>query len=422
MEEERQIDRQSARESRFAHALARTARAAREIALLLIHRFREDRCLDTAGSLTFTTLLAIVPLLTVVLAISSAFPVFDKAVQVLQIHITENWLPNGTGVAAIGTQIRAFADTASRLAAVGLDFLAVTALMLMLTIDEALNRVFRVRRRRSLVRRLVMYWSVLTLGPVLIGASLGFSTLVLGRSLGWLDATAEARTWIERMPLLFTWAAFTMLYTLVPYRRIDLRHALAGGWVAGVLFELAKHGFSLYIAKFPTYSLIYGAFAALPVFLVWLYLSWLVVLVGAVLTATWPEFGRTLDRPPPIAGRELPDVLRVLAHLARVQEGGGSIELDRLASGAGLGSQRCEDLLERCAALGWTAKSRNDGWLLARRADSIRVADVYRSFVFDAQALTATGLPGDLGQTLVVHDRSLDVLLSLSVEELRASL
>ncbi len=251
-----------------------------EFFIAVVRRFYEDRGAQVAGSLTFTTLLAIVPLLTVALALATAFPVFDQAIGTLQAFLFENFLPDAAGLQAISEQILAFSEEAGRLTAIGLIFLLVTAVMLMLTIDDALNRIYRVRRRRPLGQQVIMYWSVLTLWPVLIGTSLSTTSLLIG----------ETSALVRLIPFVFTWAALTVLYILVPYRHVLFRHAAAGALLAGVAFEVAKRAFAVYLQNFPTYTLIYGAFATLPIFLVWVYLSWLVVIAGAVLTAMLPGY------------------------------------------------------------------------------------------------------------------------------------
>jgi membrane protein len=187
-------------------------------------------------------------------------------------------------------QIAEFAERAGALTSVGLAFILVTAVMLMHTVEEALNRIFRVQRRRHLARRLFVYVAVLTLGPALIGASLYLTSTLVVNSLGYLDLDEYRRTVVSLLAFAFTCLALTLVYLVVPYRDVALRHAAVGGLVAGVLFELAKRGFGLYVAKFPTYTLIYGAFAIIPLFLLWLYLSWAVVLLGATLTAALPAW------------------------------------------------------------------------------------------------------------------------------------
>jgi len=388
----------------------RIAQRLLEFFLALVRRLYEDRGLQTAGSLTYTTLLALVPLITVALSLSSAFPAFDQAIDALGRFVAGQLLPEGS--ARVTREFGAFAESAARVTTVGLVFLAFVALMVMLTIDAVLNRIFRVQRRRPLGQRLIVYWAVLTLGPVLIGTSLSITSFLVGSSLGMLDLGEFAKTALGLLPFLFTCAALTMLYLVVPFRRIELRHALAGGIVAGVIFEIAKRGFALFVANFPTYTLVYGAFAAFPIFLIWLYLSWVVVLFGATLTAMLPawraEHALRTDAP----GRELFDALAVLRVLARAH---GALGVSPIAAQAGLTPERCERVLERCATLGWTARTEKESWLLARDAGAIRVADVVGAFAIDAAALRAQASPA-----LAEHFERAGASLSMTLQDIAA--
>jgi membrane protein len=374
-------------------------RGAAEFLIAVARRFYEDRGAQIAGSLSFTTLLSIVPLLTVALALSTAFPVFDDAITTLQLFLFENFLPDAEGLATISEQILSFSEQAGRLTAIGLIFLLLTAVMLMLTIDDALNRIFRVRRRRPLAQQIIMYWSVLTLWPVLIGASLSLTSYLVGNTSALL----------RLIPFLFTWAALTVLYILVPYRRVDVQHAAAGALLAGIAFEAAKRTFALYLSNFPTYTLIYGAFATLPIFLVWMYVSWLVVLAGAIFTAMLPGYSVITSERKRAPGRELTEVLDMLGVLARAQDGGYVLPLTRIAAQAGVMAYRCELLLERCAELGWVAKTEKDGWVLARDAGTIRLADIYRAFVLD---------PDQTGERLAEHWKHVDASLGASLRQI----
>lgn len=355
--------------------------------LAVARRFSEERCIQTAGSLTFTTLLSLVPLATVALALATAFPVFDEVIAALQTFMLENFLPDARGMDTILEQIQVFTSNAGRLTAIGLGFFAVTAVMLMLTIDEAMNRIFRVHRQRGIIHRAIVYWAVLTLGPLLIGGSLSATSFAIGESLGLLHLDVLADAILRVLPFLFTCAALTLLYAVVPNRRVEWRHALLGGLVAGIVFELAKRAFAFWLAGVPAYTLIYGAFATIPIFLIWLYVSWLVVLGGATFTAIIPGYrgvSAERDRSP---GRDLAEALAVFEVLVRAQLEGRVVALTRIAAQVRLLPYRVERILERAARLGWTARTEKEGWVLARDAASIKVADLYRAFVFDAEAV-----------------------------------
>jgi membrane protein len=372
-------------------------RAAWEFFLALVTRFREERVTQTSGSLTYTTLLSLVPFFTVALAITTAFPVFDEWIGSLQLFILENVLPDTPAVETIIDQVNSFTQNAARLTAIGILGFLVTAVMLMLTVDNALNRIFRVQRRRTILQNIYIYWAVITLGPLLIGASLSMTYFALRRSLGALDLGLVADTLIGVVPFVLTCVALTLLYGVVPARRVEWRHALLGGTLAGLGFEIAKRGFAIYLSKVPTYALIYGAFATIPVFLIWLYLSWLVVLTGAIFTAMLPVIRAKPERHR-VPGEELADALGVLGALARAHQEGRVVPLNTLARQYRLLPDRCEQILERAAALGWAARAERDGWVLARDASTIQLAEIYRAFIFDADAV---GVPeADLGLSL----------------------
>jgi membrane protein len=356
-----------------------TWRGFADFCLAVFWRFYEERGLQTAGSLTYTTLLSLIPLITVALAVASAFPVFDETIGALQLFLLDNFLPDAQGIDTIAEQITTFTSNAGRLTAIGLIFFFITAVMLMTTIDTALNRLFRVQRARPMLQQVLMYWAVITLGPVLIGLSLSMTSFAVGASLGWLQLGFVADAVLAVLPFIFTCAALTLLYAVVPYRHVRLRDALIGGVLAGIAFEIAKRGFAIYLARFPTYTLIYGAFATIPIFLLWLYMSWAVVLAGGTLTAMLPAYRYAEGKP--VAGRDFMDALLVLSLIAREQ---GTVRLREISRRLRLMPHRCEAVLERGARLGWTARTDKDGWVLARDADLLKLSDIYKAFAFDA--------------------------------------
>ncbi|MGH8740889.1 MAG: YihY family inner membrane protein [Burkholderiales bacterium] len=365
----------------------RPLRDFRDFCAAVAQRMLDERAMLTAGSLTYTTLLSLVPLFTVALAVSTAFPVFDQAVDALQTFVFQNFLPDAKGVDTIAQQITSFTQNAGRLTAIGTAFFVVTAVMLMLTIDDALTRIFRVQRRRPLLQRVLMYWGVLTLGPVLIGGSLSTTSFAVGASFGVLNLHYVAEAVLRVLPFVFTCAALTLLYAVVPYRYVELRHAFAGALAAGIAFEVAKRAFATYLAWFPTYRLIYGAFATIPIFLIWLYISWLVVLAGAAFAAVLPGYhGASLERNRP-PGQDLADALAVLAILTRAHAEGRIVRLRHLARRLRVLPYRCEQVLERAAALGWAVRTDKDGWVLSHDPGTISVADAYRAFAIDDAAM-----------------------------------
>ena len=256
--------------------------------LKLAERFREDRLSLTASSLTFTTIIALVPFFTVALAVFTAFPMFSKVQGALQ-----NWLIQGLIPDAIARQVLGyltqFAGKASRLGTAGLVALFVSAFALILTIDKTLNNIWRVRRLRPLARRVLIYWTVMTLGPLLLGVSLSISSYLLAASGGLAGAMpGSMRVALGLFEFLLLAAGLAALYRYVPHTHVLRRHAWAGALFAAASIEVAKKLVTLYFGMVPTYSMVYGVFATLPILLVWIYVAWLVVLLGAVIAAYLP--------------------------------------------------------------------------------------------------------------------------------------
>ena len=246
----------------------------------------EDRCLTVAGSLTFTTLLALVPLFTVTLTLTSKLSYTRDLVLQLKSFVLKNFVPDMASK-LIGSYVDQFALNASRLTVIGLVLVLATAIALLFTIENTFNDIWRARRKRSWARRLRWALMLLVLGPLLIAVSLSLSLSIvklsrgLESSLPWLDDSL-----LRAIPWLTTTMLMYMAYRWVPNRFVPARHAIVGAVIAALLFELMKIAFVLYVSKVPTYNVVYGAFASVPVFLIWIFLCWLVVLVGAEVAAT----------------------------------------------------------------------------------------------------------------------------------------
>ena len=262
----------------------------RHFVRLVALRFAEDRCQRVAGALSFTTLLAIVPLTAVTLAVLSLFPVFSTWMSVIQEFIYSNFVPAAGDV--VQKYLTQFAGKTGRLTAVGIGFLVITALMMMATIEQVFNDIWRVRNTRKLLHRFLAYWALLTLGPILVAASLVL-TIKLFTALpfsGSTDATLLSRALDTVLPMTLEFAAAWLLYTVVPNVAVPWRHALVGATFAVLLLEVAKGLFAAAMKYFiVSYKIVYGAVAALPIFLSWIYLSWVIILLGAIVTAVLGE-------------------------------------------------------------------------------------------------------------------------------------
>lgn len=243
--------------------------------------FMQDACLMRASALTFTSLLALVPLMVVVYSALSMFPFFDQAASQIRSFIFSNFVPHTGQV--VEQYLLTFQQQASHLPLLGFVFLFVTAIMMMLTLERTLNAIWKVRKPRQLKGSLLLYWAVLTIGPLLLGASLIVSSYFI--SLHWLADSQVGRTYshhlLRMLPFICTVLAFWFLYLVVPHCKVRVKDAFFGALVAAVLFEVGKRLFTWYVVSFPTYTLIYGALASVPLFLLWLYVSWIVFLFGA---------------------------------------------------------------------------------------------------------------------------------------------
>ena len=258
----------------------------------VVQRFREDRCTRVAGALSFTTLLALVPLTAVMFAIFSRFQMFESWMTMAQEFIYGNFVP--ASGEAVSRYLQKFAANAGKLTIWGLLFLLLTSLMLMATIERVFNDIWHVPHTRKRLHRYLSYGALLVLGPMLIGISLSSTSYLISLPLFSRDAPLGGLKvfLMAAAPMSFEWLAFWALYVVVPNYRVRLRHGLIGSLFATVIFEIAKLGFAFFVTHFANYKAIYGAIAALPVFLIWIYLSWTIILAGAVMTATLPEWRR----------------------------------------------------------------------------------------------------------------------------------
>ncbi|MBN0986610.1 virulence factor BrkB family protein [Amphritea pacifica] len=249
----------------------------------LVRQFVHNQGVLNASALTYTTLFAVVPLMTVSYAMLAAIPSFQGAGEQLQGWIFENFVP-ATG-AVVQEYLSDFAAQASKLTAVGLIFLFITSIMMMKNIEAALNRIWRVSEPRKGMSSFLLYWAVLSLGPILIGVGLLVSSYLASLSLftSATELVGRARL-LAILPLVMSAAAFTLLYAAVPNCKVPLRNAVIGGLVVAILFETAKRAFAFFVTQFPSYELIYGAFAAVPLFLAWIFISWTIILLGAELS------------------------------------------------------------------------------------------------------------------------------------------
>lgn len=261
----------------------------RDTAITLRHRFRDDHLGLTASSLTFTTSIALVPFFTVALAIFTAFPMFAKLQGTLQIWLVESLIPDNIARQVLG-YLTQFTRQASRLGVAGLAVLVITAIALVLTIDRTLNSIWRVRKPRPFGQRVLIYWAAVTLGPLLLAASLAATSYLLPFVRNGAAAPAALLQFlVDTLEFICLAGSLAALYHYMPNTFVKWAHAWVGGGVVAVGIAVAKKLLTVYLGLVPTYSAVYGAFATLPILLVWIYLAWIIVLMGAVITAYLPS-------------------------------------------------------------------------------------------------------------------------------------
>lgn len=384
---------------------------------LLLGRFAENQGLPNAASLTYTTLLSLVPLMTVSLAVFAAFPVSDRVEERIQGFLFENFMPASGEVLKV--YLEEFSSKASKLSGAGFAFLIVVALMMMANIDRAFNTIWRVRRKRSPLSMFMVYWAILSLGPLLIGGSVAVTSYLVSFPVFSDAAATFGRQLLVLTPLLASMAAFSLLYLIVPNRRVPLRHAVAGGLLAALLFEMAKRGFAFYLTQFPTYEAIYGALAIIPIFLVWVYLSWVVTLLGAEFSYCLGIFASTrkhhqLEQG---QGNSLLLAFRLLQRLWLAQRVGGGVTLSRLSSDLDdVAEERLEIMLAELRSAHLVLPTEEGGWVLARDLSSVSLLDLYRARPFVLPD------PSQLKGLLPPEEQALAVLLGTVCGDLEKSL
>lgn len=273
----------------FLHGCQANVRLIGRFALYCLRRFFADSCPRIASALSYSTLLAIVPLFAIAFSLLSHVPGFEGYYDEVLGYVLANFLPS-TGL-EVSDQFGLLLENARKVTGFGILALVVTAYLMLVTLNAAFSGIWRAAPRASLLRRLIMQWVIVTLWPVAVALSLSLSSYGFA-ALRWFDIEDDGHLFglTEVFPFVLTLLAFAALYVAVSPRQIAWSHALAGAAVAATLFESLRWGFGLYLEYFPSYEAIYGALATIPIFLVWIYLCWTVVLLGAEVTAAWPEW------------------------------------------------------------------------------------------------------------------------------------
>ena len=390
----------------------------------LWQRFIDDKCFETAGALSYTTLVSLVPLVVAVLAMFSAFPVFAEWRNTL-INFVFNLVP--AAAETVKSALLAFADNASKLTGISVIVMLFSAISMMVSIEDRLNRIWRVHRPRAWGSRLLLYWAALTLGPILVVGGLAASSYVTALPLIKSAASFNFGTYLlSALPFVVTFVTLWLLYVVVPNRRVSMKHAAIGALLGAVLFELARWGFAMFVHHAQTYQQIYGAaLAALPIFLLWIYLSWIIVILGASIAASISAYEYQLPAECLPEGSEFLGLMVVLRHFVDAQRKGYSVDpaivrLQEPYLRTGSVAAFFEDL-QRADLI---QRSEAGGWLLSRSLDATDLLRVYQFAGYrlpldpagEAQAL-GIQLPDELLQLLCSTAKMLRETLDAKLDQ-----
>lgn len=400
----------------------------RDLLRFVQRRLEQARLQQVAGNLTFTTVLALVPLLTIALAVFTMFPQFGTLHKMLDGYFTQMMIPKQISATILG-YLTTFASKAARLSLVGAVGLLFGAVSMVKMMETSFNQIWRVREQRPFIQRYSLYLLIAVLGPVVLGVSLTMTSYIYIASGGTIRHPTLAYSALSALlAILWTTGSFTLLYMVLPNRIVRWREAACGGLFAAISLEIVKRVFAAFIVTAPTYRAVYGALAAVPIFLLWIYLSWLITLAGAAISAAlhfiW--YGRwRYQATPGSAFLDAVGILRVLFNLNRANDSSG-IDESGIRATTGLGMEEISSLLQTMQRAGWVGWVGTDVPRYAKQLDQIRtqrvhhwvllvdpeeltLANVYRAFVFDVPDDNALArqvremIDKGLSDTLAVH-------------------
>lgn len=346
----------------------------------VIQQFVARRGLQTASSLAYTTLLSIVPLVGVIFSFFGNMPVFKDISEMVQEFVFGNFVP------AFGETIEdylvGFSVKASQLTTTGIILLALIALLMMSTIESALNHIWNVLRRRNPLARFLVYWAILTLGPVLIGVSFYSTSYLLALPVisSFDESLMLTSKLLVLLPVITTTVAFTLMYILIPNCHVNWRYAVIGGVIAALFFELAKFSFGLYVKSVPAYQMIYGAIAVIPMFLIWVYLSWSIVLIGAQIAYSLSVFRLDDAKEKRVRHQwSFIDAYKVIAELWQAQKNGADLTPAQLKRGGlRIPHLLLNEILEILRKANWIHRVEGGRWMLSRDLDELTLHDLYQ--------------------------------------------
>jgi len=358
--------------------------------VIVFDRFRQDRLAQTAGSLTFTTSIALVPLFTVVLATFTIFPIFGQFQAGIQRWLVESLMPESISRQVLGYMTQ-FTAKASRLGVAGFAALVISAVVLVLTIDHTLNAIWRVRKPRSWVKRMVLYWSAMTLGPMVVAMGLFLMSMFIGMTgENFPLFTVVWRPVLSALEFLLLAGSISALYRFVPNTQVQTSHALLGGFSSATALEGARRLLTLYLGKMSTFSVVYGAFATLPILLIWIYTMWVILLIGAVWVSCLPALLQLHVREGSGVGWKFQlsvECLQLL-HILQKQNAKG-LELYAMAKALRVDPLDLEDVLEKLIEMDWVGllneeiKGKLPRYVLISSPTQSLLSDLVRVFLLE---------------------------------------
>ncbi|GAB3370523.1 YihY family inner membrane protein [Lysobacter rhizosphaerae] len=342
-------------------------------------RFLDDTLFQAAGALSYTTVFALVPLSMVVFGVLSAFPVFGVWSDRLSDYIFANFVPSAAR--SVETYLKQFSANAGQLTAAGVIALVVSLLITLNGIETAFNRIWRVKAARPKVGRFLVYWTVFTLGSLVAAASLAVSAKFFAMSVFQTTAGGVLQAFLLRLaPMTIELIAIAAIYRMVPHRTIQWRHAFAGALLATLAFEVVKWGLGLYLASFGSYSKIYGTLAAVPIFLLWIYLSWVAVLLGASLASSLSAFRYQPASMRLPVGYEIYGLIRLLARFNEARTQGRGLHSDQIQRlEPMLTDSLVQQMLAQLCEINVVRRAEDGEWLLARDLDELTMAELYEA-------------------------------------------
>ena len=342
-------------------------------------RFLDDRLFQAAGALSYTSVFALVPLSMVVFGVLSAFPVFGLWSDRLSDYVFANFVPSAAR--SVETYLKQFSANAGQLTAAGVIALVVSLLITLNGIETAFNRIWRVKAARPKVGRFLVYWTVFTLGALMAAASLAISARFFAMSVFQTTAGGVLQSFLLRLaPMTIELVAIAAIYKVVPHRTVKWRHAIAGALLATVAFECVKWGLGLYLASFGSYSKIYGTLAAVPIFLLWIYLSWVSVLLGASLASSISAFRYQPASMRLPVGFEMYGLIRLLARFNEARKQGRGLHSDQIQRlEPMLTDSLVQHMLAQLCEINVVRRAEDGEWLLSRDLDELSMAELYEA-------------------------------------------